>query len=83
MADTDCPNCGNNGRLATNHSLDWYRCTECRETYEVEHTICAHPSCASWADDEESGLCWHHAAHQGIHPDGDPFQADHARENKE
>ena len=82
MADTDCPNCGNNGRLATNHSLDWYRCTKCRETYEVEHTTCAVSGCGSWVDDEDSGLCHYHAAHQGIHPDGEPFQADHSREEE-
>ena len=80
MADTDCPNCGNNGRLATNHSLDWYRCTKCRETYEVEHTTCAVSGCSSWADID--GYCLYHAAQQGIYPDGEPFQADHSREEE-
>jgi hypothetical protein len=71
MSDRDCPNCHRPGRLATDYSLDWYRCPECHETYEVTHTLCSYPSCASWADDEESGLCWYHAAHVGIHPEKD------------
>jgi len=82
MADTDCPVCGNRGRLATNYSLDWYKCTACRQKYEVTHTTCAHPSCSSWVDDEESGLCWYHASHAGTHPDGEPYTPDHAREDK-
>jgi hypothetical protein len=82
MADTDCPNCGNKGRLATNHSLDWYKCTTCREQYEVSHTTCAHSGCASWVDDEESGLCHFHNAQQGRYPEGEPFQADHERGHK-
>src|SRR5205814_1065252 len=60
MADTDCPACGERGRLATNYSLDWFRCTKCRETYHVEHTTCSVSGCGSWVDDEDSGLCHHH-----------------------
>ena len=79
--DTACPNCGDPGRLATNHSLDWYKCPQCREIYEVDHTICGHSGCTAWADEE--GYCWYHLAQQGIYPDAEPFQADHAREDKE
>ncbi len=80
MADTTAPKCGGRGRLATNYSLGWYKCTTRKERYEVHHTECSVSGCASSVDDEESGLCWYHAAQAGIHLDGGPFQPDHSRE---
>ena len=78
MAETDCPVCGEQGRLATNYSLAWFKCTSCRETYEVNHATCAHSGCGAWVDHEASGLCHFHAAQQGIAPDEDrkPFYPD-------
>jgi hypothetical protein len=85
MADTDCPVCGTTGRLATNHLLTLYRCTNrsCRQEYEVNHTTCAYPSCAAWVDNKESGLCHYHAAQIGIHPDGEPYRPDAAKADDE
>ena len=80
MADTDCPNCGNNGRLATNHSLDWYRCTKCRETYEVEHTLCAYASCSTWAATD--GYCHFHGSRLGLRADGETHEADQSLEEE-
>jgi hypothetical protein len=82
MAEKNCPYCGEAGRLASNHSLSLYKCRSCREEYEVNHRTCAYPSCASWIDETESGLCWFHAAQVGIHPEGEGFVPDHARPNE-
>jgi hypothetical protein len=67
--------------LATNHSLSWYRCSDCRETYEVSHTLCAYESCSSFADHD--GYCHFHCNRLGLTQDCEPYQADHSREVEE
>jgi len=38
MADTDAPNCGNKGRPATNHFIDWYKCTSIKLPHAMART---------------------------------------------
>lgn len=50
MAATSCPECGGKGLLNTNMLLSLYRCTKCREEYEVVWNTCR--ECGDWIDDD-------------------------------
>lgn len=67
-----CPHCDGPGHLATNVLFDLWRCTKCHKEYWAQHATCQYPSCASWVDHEDSGLCWYHAAQHGIQPELQP-----------
>ena len=72
MKGTDCPTCGTPGRLATNHTLDLYRCTKCRREFWRKIVRCNYASCAG--EDEHDGYCHYHASLLGLWHSSDPSE---------